>query len=116
MLCKLMGHTAWSHCCTIYGKSQGCNPARMRPSQGRIVIERFARTSAWQRREDAELVETHERQVAELANSLAQVSAAAAAAEAEDRAAQQAAVDRLNEHDMEVRDRVWRTRPVRSQQ
>ena len=59
------------------------------------------------RREDVELVETHERHVAELEAALAEVRATAAAAEAEDEAAQQAAVDRLNEHDSEVRERVW---------
>ena len=53
-------------------------------------------------REDVELAETRKRQVAELETSLAEVKATAAAAAAEDEAAQLAAVDRLNEHDMEV--------------
>ena len=111
-----MAHTACAtFAFTLCGKAQGCNPARIRPSQGRFVDERFAEICTWQRSEDAELVETHERQVAELQKSLAEVSAAAAAAEAQDRAAQQAAVDRQNEHDMEVRERVWRTRLCLSQ-
>ncbi len=112
--CCLTQPAPW--CCALWGKPQGCNPARIEPSQGRVVKEHCAETSAWQRREDVELVETHERQVAELEASLAEVSAAAAAAEAEDWEAQQAAVDRLNEHDMEVREPVCCIRPVRSQQ
>ncbi len=53
-------------------------------------------------REEGQLAATHAQQVADLEAALAEVSAAAAAREAEDDAAQLAVVDCLQEHDSEV--------------
>ena len=53
-------------------------------------------------REEGRLAETHVRQVADLEATLAEVTSAAAVAEAEDDAARIAAMERLQEHDSEV--------------